>query len=203
MREHGRVSWSSAATFYVVACALWWPFFWWRDLHAASWEAWDTMGIPKGLAPAMGPAVGALLALWLFRRTHRRTVRLLGTPPRRSLAFAAVPVTLLTVVGIGIEEPHWTGLLTGLAYLAYALGEELGWRGFLRGALRPLPPLRRYGLVGLLWGAWHLTTFTPGPWLEVAVMLHLAFDLPRALPARQVAPVVAPSAVAWFPLLRG
>jgi membrane protease YdiL (CAAX protease family) len=234
MRRTERVSWPSVALFFVVACAVSWPFFWWRDFHPSSWEAWDTHGIPRGLAPALGPVLGAFLASWAFRRSHVRTITLVGSSVARSLAFALIPLTLLSAVGVGTDEPHRAGLLAGLAYLAYALGEEAGWRGFLQDALRPLSPAVRYVVIGFMWGAWHFTTFTrgspgevamrrailaplawiAGSWgvgvatdrsrsLLVAAMLHLVFNLSRALSVRDAALVLVPSMAAWVVPLRG
>jgi hypothetical protein len=40
------------------------------------------------------------------------------------------------------------------------LGEELRWRGFLQDALRPLPPVKRFVLIGVMWEFWHFTTRT-------------------------------------------
>lgn len=49
-----------------------------------------------------------------------------------------------------------------LAYVAgvtinalVALGEEIGWRGYLYAALGGRPTLRNTALIGLLWGLWH------------------------------------------------
>jgi membrane protease YdiL (CAAX protease family) len=40
------------------------------------------------------------------------------------------------------------------------LGEELGWRGFLQDALRPMKPMWRYLLIGIMWELWHFTNRT-------------------------------------------
>jgi uncharacterized protein len=37
------------------------------------------------------------------------------------------------------------------------LGEELGWRGFLQDALRPLKEWKRWLVLGLMWEFWHFT----------------------------------------------
>ena len=37
------------------------------------------------------------------------------------------------------------------------LGEELGWRGFLQDALRPLTPYKKYIIIGVMWELWHFT----------------------------------------------
>ena len=169
-----RVNWASVATFYAVACGLSWPLFWWRDIHRESWLAWAAPGYVKGLLPAAGPCLAAALCLVLFRRTHPRTVTLLGTDAARSAAFIAAPVVLLTILGTGDDEPHLTGLYFGAVFAAYGFGEEMGWRGFLQDAARPLDsPLRRSLLVGALWGAWHFTTFLGGEPAEVAVRVAL------------------------------
>ena len=46
------------------------------------------------------------------------------------------------------------------------LGEELGWRGFLQGSLRPLGRVRGYLLVALMWEAWHFTSHLKGTLTE-------------------------------------
>ena len=230
-RGPDRVNWASVAVYYAIACAISWPLFWWRDRHRESWTAWDVPGFVKGWAPAIGPAVGAMIAMAIFRRTHRRTVSIFGTSVVRSLGFVAVPIVAMTAVGVGDDGPHLTGLLSGMVFLVYALGEELGWRGFLQDAVRPLAPAPRYLTIGLLWGAWHFTTFASGGPAEVATrmammaaiwvlgswgiglavdksrsilvaaMLHLTFNLSRALPGSKVFLVLGPSIAAWVVLL--
>jgi membrane protease YdiL (CAAX protease family) len=41
-----------------------------------------------------------------------------------------------------------------LSFLS-ALGEEIGWRGFLHSKLLGLTPTRRYFLTGIIWSIWH------------------------------------------------
>ena len=57
--------------------------------------------------------------------------------------------------------------LTGLGYAAFsalfAIGEELGWRGFLQGALvSKLGVTRGIILLGLIWSFWHLPVLLAG-----------------------------------------
>ena len=226
------MNWASVAVFYAAACGVSWPLFWWRDAHRESWLAWAAPWTVKGLLPAAGPCLAAALCLLLFRRTHRRTVTLLGTDAARSAAFLATPVVLLTAFGTGDDAPHLTGLIFGTVFAAYGFGEEMGWRGFLQDAVRPLPPLRRYLLIGVLWGAWHFTTFlggTPadaavrvaalaavwvaGSWgigsatdrtgsVLVAASLHLGYNYTTAVPLETWLPVLAATTLVWYALLR-
>jgi membrane protease YdiL (CAAX protease family) len=226
------VHWLSVLTFYAIACGISWPYFWWRDLHNASWSAWGAPDYIKGLVPAIGPALGAVVTLWLFRRQHPRTISLLGTSAGRSVAFVLTPLVALTVAASVTGYDPVEAALTAILFVVYAFGEELGWRGFLQDALRPLPPVPRYLLIGALWGAWHLTTFTGGGWgaalprlaamstlwvlgswglgratdatraVAVAAMLHLIFNFGRHLPGTYVWWALGISAIAWFVLLR-
>jgi membrane protease YdiL (CAAX protease family) len=65
----------------------------------------------------------------------------------------------------------------GLVTLFTILGEELGWRGFLQDALRPLSPLKRYVLIGVLWEFWHFTNRTTHGSLK-QIVLFLAIFYP-------------------------
>jgi membrane protease YdiL (CAAX protease family) len=58
------------------------------------------------------------------------------------------------------------------------LGEELGWRGYLQDALRPLSPAKRFVLIGAFWEFWHFTTRTTHGWspLRVAVTLLISYS---------------------------
>ena len=227
-----RVQWPAVATFYGLACGVSWPLFWWRDRRPDAWDAWAIPADLKGLLPAAGPALGALVALVLFRRSHPRTITLAGTSPLRSLVFAAAPIGLLGLLFGLREEGVVHGLLMGALFLIYGFGEELGWRGFLQDALRPLPPVRRYVTLGLLWGTWHFTTFVSGGlqatvtrlagmavlWILgswsmgravdrsrsviVAAMLHLVFNFTRAAPTEIMLPFLGGSAMLWVLLLR-
>lgn len=53
------------------------------------------------------------------------------------------------------------------------LGEELGWRGYLQGALRPLGRLRGYLLLAFLWEIWHFTSHTKGTLHQVISRLEI------------------------------
>ena len=75
-------------------------------------------------------------------------------------------------------------LLTGGAYALFnalfAMGEELGWRGFLQGQLiARLGTTRGIALLGLVWALWHLPALLAGydypehPWLGAFVFMPI------------------------------
>lgn len=155
-----RVNWIAVATYYVLACAISWPFFWWRDMATENFNAWAVPGILKTASYMWGPGVAALVCFVVFRGRHHRTVTLLGTSARRSLAFYLVPLLALTALGGPSQEgtPGWLiPAFLGCISFFTVFGEELGWRGFLGEALRPLPRLPRYVLIGVMWEFWHFT----------------------------------------------
>jgi membrane protease YdiL (CAAX protease family) len=60
------------------------------------------------------------------------------------------------------------------------MGEELGWRGFLQDALRPLARSLRYALIGIMWELWHFTNRTHDRPL-FAVLLTLSISYPALI----------------------
>jgi membrane protease YdiL (CAAX protease family) len=114
--------------------------------------AWD---------PGLGPAVDRNLLspeqLELLRGLARHT--------------ALPPVLLL--VPFGVIASLTISLVAGC-------GEEIGWRGFVYGELRPLGFWRAAVATGLLWLAWHLPLLALGwgtprhPWLgALAMSIHI------------------------------
>jgi membrane protease YdiL (CAAX protease family) len=67
-----------------------------------------------------------------------------------------------------------------LLSLCWALGEELGWRGFLQDALRPISFGPRFVLLGILWAFWHFTNFTANRSLKVGA-ITLAISYPAII----------------------
>ena len=61
-----------------------------------------------------------------------------------------------------IRDRSWWLLLPSI--VVGALGEEVGWRGYLHQRLDPaLAPLVSSALVGVLWGTWHVGLWANGP----------------------------------------
>jgi uncharacterized protein len=157
-----RVNWMAVLTFILLACAWSWPFFWWRDMHSESWMAWRFPMPLKNTLLMWGPGIAALICFWLFRKNHQRSISIFGQTRLRSLVFYFLPMIALAIVGIRITEMgpgivHAMVIAIAVVGMINILGEELGWRGFLQDALRPLPKSARYIVIGLVWAGWHFT----------------------------------------------
>ncbi len=171
-----RTDWRAILIFYALACLFSWPFFWWRDVHTASWKAFPLPEEIKDLT--WGPAVAALLVFWLIPRTRRWAVSFFGASWRRSTVFWIAPI-LFAFIGYRLHSGAFSYKL--LYYLVIGgvstLGEELGWRGFLQGSLMPLGRVRAYLLVALMWEAWHFTSHLKGTASEVISRLSIYIPL--------------------------
>jgi hypothetical protein len=183
--QRQRVDWVAVGVFYIVACGVSWPFFWWRDMATRSWEAWGAPEILKTMSIIWGPSLGALVALALFGRRHRQRITLLGSSPRYSLLFYLGPLVLLSILGgrsVDGVPPHLVGVYAALVSMLSIMGEELGWRGFLQDALRPLARPLRYALIGIMWELWHFTNRSHGrPLLGVLLTLGISYPALIAL----------------------
>lgn len=122
-----------------------------------------------------GPAIASFLMLLIFRKDgHKITFFSKGTPLTRYLYAALIPLGVSLVVFMisslvsisktrpqAIYDPLW--LIVLWAPLG-AIGEEIGWRGYLNkmldGRLRGLISSL---LVGVLWMPIHFSSFTEGP----------------------------------------
>ena len=204
-----RVNWTSVVTYYVLAAAISWPFYWWRDMRPASWAAWDAPEFAKHATYMWGPGIAALIMLVLFHRRHVRTVTFFGTSVVRSTAFYLVPMVALALAyAPELLRGDTLWLLIRLVVIGFLLilGEELGWRGFLQDALRPLPPVRRYALIGILWELWHFTNRTHvGPLVAILIRVSLFIGILFVLSwifgeavERTHSLVVAVTLHAWF-----
>jgi membrane protease YdiL (CAAX protease family) len=176
IKTQPRPDWRAVLTFYLLACAFQWPFFWWRDVNTASWNA---SRIPTELRDlTWGPAVAAFLVLYLFPHARTGRISFFGTSRARSLCFFLIPI-LFSWIGVAIQTGRISYKL--IYYLLVGgvsiFGEEMGWRGFLQGALRPLGRVRGYLLLAFMWEAWHFTSHTRGTLHQVIERLAIYVPL--------------------------
>ncbi len=105
-----------------------------------------------------GPALAALLS-WTFFGRQNRTANFLGTWPKGALLISLLPALVFAVFGypndFGMNSHLAGGLIGGLLFL-YALGEEIGWRGYMHDALAPRPIWLRALIIAPVWMIWHL-----------------------------------------------
>jgi membrane protease YdiL (CAAX protease family) len=105
-----------------------------------------------------GPAIAALLSWKLFGRQNR-TVTFLGTWPLGAVVISVLPALVFAVIGYPNDfgmNPHVAGGLIGGLLFLYALGEEIGWRGYMHDALTPRPFWLRAVIIAPVWMIWHL-----------------------------------------------
>ena len=104
--------------------------------------------VTAALATGLGPAIGALVAMFIFKRKTEYT--LLGKSAWKSIATIAVPCIVFGILG------GWDLGMTCLFAFAYGLLEEYGWRGFLQYELRNLPVWQYVLIITVMWFLWHL-----------------------------------------------
>jgi membrane protease YdiL (CAAX protease family) len=123
--------------------------------------------------------------LLLFRKDgHRFTFFSSETPARRYLYAALVPVGIALVLFLirslisiepSAEAPVFGSWLAFILWMPFgAVGEELGWRGYLHKSLATrtrLPGLLSSLLVGFLWMPIHVTFLTRGPVFVLLLIL--------------------------------
>lgn len=122
-----------------------------------------------------GPGIAALLMLLIFRRDgFKITFSTKGMPPALYLYAALIPLAAaLAVFALAAllriqpsaGAPVYASLPLMLAWMPFgALGEELGWRGYLHKKLDSrLGGLVSSLIVGLLWLPIHVHFFANGP----------------------------------------
>ena len=117
---------------------------------------------------------------------------LLGVYPADFVTFSAFQQMLDTqLAAAGVTElPIPIGVLVGLQLITVfvgafinlipALGEELGWRGWLLPKLMPLGTVPALVLSGVIWGLWHSPLILLGynypaapPWLGLTMMIGM------------------------------
>ena len=178
--EAARVNWRSVAAYYAIACLWSWPFFWRRDiLHIPDTPLTSMSKVVIHWGLMWGPGIAALVCMLAYRRSHKRVITLGGNSWVRSVLFYLTLFFLLSMFRAhALYGYDKSALVAASPMFISILGEELGWRGFLQDALRPLPPVRRFVLIGVLWEFWHFTTRTShglSP-LRIAVTLLISYS---------------------------
>lgn len=155
------------AVFYVLA----WFFL---LLLAGIQQATGLLPPEIGLAQ-WGPGIAALSMLWIFRKDgHKITFFSKETSVLRYLYAALIPLGISLVILLirsfmAIEPsehaPKYGSLLPLILWMPLgALGEELGWRGYLHKKLATrMSGLFSSLLVGILWMPIHVTFLSLGP----------------------------------------
>ena len=122
-----------------------------------------------------GPGIAALLMLLLFRKDgHKITFFSKEIPILRYLYAALIPVGVSLVVFLiksllsiepSADAPTYGSLLTMVLWMPFgAIGEELGWRGYLHKKLDTrMRGLFSSLLVGVMWMPIHVSFFGEGP----------------------------------------
>lgn len=206
-----KVNWLSVVVFYILACTISWPFFWWRDMNAAGWAQWTAPNFLKTWCYMWGPGIAAIICFLLFRKSHHKTISFFGSSVLKSIAFYVVPIIALAAVGVQGQgmNPHLFPLIVGVLGFISILGEELGWRGFLQDALRPLPELWKYILIGIMWEFWHFTNrMGHGALVQIVIrvsiwivaLILVSFIMGRAT-ERSKSVVIAVTLHAWIDIL--
>ena len=104
--------------------------------------------VSAALGTGLGPAIGALVVMLVFKRKTEYT--LLGKSAWKSIATIVIPCIFFGIIG------GWDLGVTCLFAFAYGLLEEYGWRGFLQYELRELPVWQYVLIITVMWFLWHL-----------------------------------------------
>lgn len=202
------VHWRQVAVFTVLALGLGW-------LTAVPLYLGDGLADPAvlvwvGVMMTTPAVAGVVVTAHCYPRGVRQRVLGVrgGLPWRRTAsisllaAVAAVglsTVTLLLAAAFGLADlsvgPDTVSSLVLVPVLAVgigltAVGEELGWRGYLHTALRPLGVLRSQLVSGLLWGVWHAPLLLLG--------YNYATTSPVSIPLMVVSAVLIGTLLAWL-----
>lgn len=109
----------------------------------------------KIIIQGIGPAVGAAVALLLFKDKLKLSLR--GNFHTIITPFALywlLPIVVISTVSYLSKGA--VPILTVTSILLYGLLEEIGWRGYLQQELSPLPKVLNILIVATLWFLWHL-----------------------------------------------
>ncbi len=149
--------WRGIAVFTLIAYA--WSFFAARHLLLVWPLAGAAPRFDDSIVMGLGPALGGLAAMVLRPGRGHGFGSFAGFAPRLAAMAIAAPALSLAVFGLNRAgwNPQLNGLIFGLSVTIYSLGEELGWRGWLRRALTAESTRVRVAVTFALWFGWHWT----------------------------------------------
>jgi len=197
--------------FYLIACLLSWPFFFWRDVYPISWNNLSLDPILKTSLIMWGPGIAAIITSYIFKNRIKKTIHFFGSSAFKSCLFWGIPMAVFLFFGNygknGVSIYNMTIYFGGIFF--FTLGEELGWRGFLQDQLNHLPKWKQYLIIGAMWELWHFTTRTLSGSISARILRPLLFILPNSLLSyllgesvnRTKSLVVAVTLHAWYNLL--
>ena len=135
------------ATFYIIASLVRLMSLYVVNKYP-SIETNYALRVSAALATGLGPAIGALVVMFIFKRKTEYT--LAGKSAWKSIATIVIPCIVFGIIG------GWDFGVTCLLAFTYGLLEEYGWRGFLQYELRKLPVWQYVLIITVMWFLWHL-----------------------------------------------
>jgi uncharacterized protein len=153
-----KVKWHFIAIFYAIAFSL-------SGLFNSGYLTASYQSLTKGyfisdmnyLPACIGTLVAALSA-FLIDKSYFRTISFSGNSSLKNITIAVTPFVVFSIIGLDNDQQlnrHYFAFAFAGINLAYAVMEEIFWRGYLQDALRPLTEKLRFLLIGVLWWAWH------------------------------------------------
>lgn len=136
------IKWKAIALFYVIAVLI----------RAIVLRYWDFVASPfigwlRVWAQGIGPCLGALVAVLIFKRKLYCT--LTGKSVIKSVFTFAIPLVICFLLDRNLS-------LILMGTLIYSLLEEVGWRGYLQGELMDMNRVSSNFLIATMWFFWHI-----------------------------------------------
>lgn len=100
-----------------------------------------------GWAEGVGPCIGAIVAVLLFKRKFHCTIT--GTSLVKSILSVAIPFFICFFL-------HRSLSYVLLGFIFYSFLEEVGWRGYLQGELKDKSVLVQSLIIGTMWFLWNI-----------------------------------------------